>query len=195
MSDYDSRRYALVNHWDPSHLRKIDRLLHLGQSDRVLEVGCGRGHLTKRLAARGIDIVGIDANPNALEVAKSNRVINMRAEKLDFADDEFDALVSVHAIEHISSLEDALGEMARVLKPGGNALFIYPAEPIKGLYAIPTSMILYGTPLKARQVHCHRLWPAKLRRMVMPLGLTEVHKEFNLFKLPQFAVVFSKDHV
>ncbi len=95
MFEYDSRRYALVNRWDPSHLRKIDRLLLLNQGDRVLEVGCGRGHLTKRLAARGIDITGIDANPNVPEVAKSNRVINMRAEKLDFADDEFDALVSV----------------------------------------------------------------------------------------------------
>ena len=37
--------------------------------------------------------------------------------------------------------ERALEEMARVLKPGGEAMFIYPAEPIQGLYAIPTSII------------------------------------------------------
>lgn len=191
MSVYDSRRYALVNRWDPSHLETVDRLLPLQPSTTVLEVGCGSGHLTKRLAARGVDIVGIDANPNAAEVADSDRVLTMRAEALDFENDSFDALVSVHAIEHIPALEAALVEMARVLRPGGQALFIYPAEPIMGLYAIPTSMILHGTPFKAREVHCHKLWPSKLRRMVEPLGWAETHHEFNLLKSPQFVSRFA----
>ncbi|HSJ34288.1 MAG TPA: class I SAM-dependent methyltransferase [Acidimicrobiia bacterium] len=191
MSVYDSRRYALVNRWDPSHLETVDRLLPLQPSTTVLEVGCGSGHLTKRLAARGVDIIGIDANPNAAEVADSYRVRTMRAEALDFEDNSFDALVSVHAIEHIPALEAALVDMARVLRPGGQALFVYPAEPIMGLYAIPTSMILHGTPFKAREVHCHKLWPSKLRRMVEPLGWAETHHEFNLLKSPQFVSRFA----
>ena len=192
MSEYDSRRYALVNRWDPSHLRRIDRLLPLQPGQRVLEVGCGQGHLTLRLAERGIDIVGIDANPNAPEVAGSPLVRHMLAEDLDFVDAEFDALVSVHAIEHIPPLEQAAAEMARVLKPGGQALFIYPAEPIQGLYAVPTSVILYKTPFKARQVHCNWLSPGRVRRLMAPHGLVETHHEFNLFKSPQFISVFSK---
>jgi ubiquinone/menaquinone biosynthesis C-methylase UbiE len=115
----------------------------------------------------------------------------MRAEALDFEDDSFDAIVSVHAIEHIPALEAALIEMARVLRPGGKALFIYPAEPIMGLFAIPTSVILYGTPFKAREVHCHKLWPSKVRRMVESLGWTETHREFNLLKSPQFVSRFA----
>jgi SAM-dependent methyltransferase len=158
----------------------------------VLEVGCGQGHLTSRLAERGIDVVGIDANPNAPQVSGSSRVLHMRAENLDFADSEFDAIVSVHAIEHIPPLEEAVAEMARVLKPGGRALFIYPAEPIQGLYAIPTSVILHGTPFKARQVHCHKLSPTKVRALMEPHGLIEAHHEFNLIKSPQFISVFSK---
>jgi len=192
MSVYDSRRYALVNRWDPQHLKTIDRLLPLSNGDRVLEVGCGSGHLTKRLAERGIDIVGIDANPNAREVAASERVLHMQAERLQFDDKEFDAIISVHAIEHIPPLEAAIAEMARVLQPQGRALFIYPAEPIQGLYAIPTSVILYRTPFKARQVHCHKLWPSKLRRFVEPFGLSETHHEFNLWKSPQFVSVFTR---
>ena len=192
MSEYDSRRYALVNRWDPQHLKTVDRLLPLSEGDRVLEVGCGSGHLTKRLAARGVDIVGIDANPNAREVADSDRVLHMRAEHLDFDDKEFDAVISVHAIEHIPPLADAIAEMARVLQPQGRALFIYPAEPIQGLYAIPTSVILYGTPFKARQVHCHKLWPSKLRGIVEPFGLNETHHEFNLWKSPQFVSRFAR---
>jgi SAM-dependent methyltransferase len=191
-ADYDSKKYAMVNRWDPSHLEKIDRLLPLAEGTRVLEVGCGRGHLTNRLGERGIDIVGIDANPNASELAEGDRVLYMMAEDLKFPDDEFDAIVSVHAIEHTPPLEEAFSEMVRVLKPGGKALFIYPAEPIMGLYAIPTAVILHGNPLKAREVHCHKLSPKKVRALAEPLGLTETHHEFNLWKSPQFVSVFEK---
>ncbi|HJR92395.1 MAG TPA: methyltransferase domain-containing protein [Acidimicrobiia bacterium] len=187
---YDSRRYAVVNRWDSTHLDKVDRLLDLQPGEKVLEVGCGAGHLTNRLAARGVDVIGIDANPNASEIAGTDRVRTMRAEALDFADDAFDAIVSVHAIEHIPQLGAALGEMARVLRPGGRAMFIYPAEPIMGMYAIPTSVILYRNPLRAREVHCQKLWPSKLRRMVDPFGWIETHREFNLLKSPQFVSRF-----
>lgn len=192
VGEYDSRTYALVNRWDPQHLKRIDRILPLRAGERVLEVGCGQGHLTTRLAERGIDVVGIDANPNAADIAGSDRVVCMRAEQLEFPDDEFDAIVSVHAIEHIPGLGQAAREMARVLKPRGRALFIYPAEPIQGLYAVPTAIILHGNPTKARQVHCHKLSPSKVRAMFEPLGLTETHHEFNLWKTPQFISVFEK---
>lgn len=188
---YDNHRYAAVNRWDSSHLDKVDRLLDLKPGERVLEVGCGAGHLTTRLAARGVDIVGIDANPNASVIAGTDRVRTMQAESLDFPGDSFDVIVSVHAIEHIPELEGALDEMARVLRPGGRVMFIYPAEPIMGLYAIPTAMILYGNPLKARQVHCQKLWPAKLRGMVGEHGWIETHREFNLWKSPQFVSRFA----
>lgn len=192
MTSYDSRRYALVNRWDPSHLERIDRLVQIEEGDRVLEVGCGQGHLTKALASRGADIVGIDANPQAEVVAASPLVRHMKAEALDFDDASFDFVVSVHAIEHIPELESALAEMARVLRAGGKAVFIYPAEPIMGLYAIPTSIILHGTPFRAREVHCQKLWPAKLRRMVEPLGMRQVSSEFSLLWSPQFATTFEK---
>lgn len=194
MTTYDSRRYALINRWDPSHLKRINRLVTMPSGAKVLEVGCGAGHLAKALHAQGVDIVGIDANPQAADVAASDLVRQMRAEQLEFDDDSFDFIVSVHAIEHIPELEAALGEMARVLRPGGTAVFIYPAEPIQGLYAIPTSVILHGTPFKAREVHCQKLWPSKLRRMFEPLGMREVSSEFALFKTPQFASVFEKAH-
>lgn len=189
---YDSRRYALINRWDRSHLKRIERLAVLEPGMRVLEVGCGQGHLTKALAERGVDIVGIDANPRAAEVAEHSSVRHMRAEALEFGDGSFDLVISVHAIEHIPELGKALAEMSRVLVPGGHAVHVYPAEPIQGLYAIPTSIILHGTPLKARQVHCHKLWPAKLRRLSAPVGLMQIHSEFSLLKTPQFAAVFEK---
>ncbi|MFZ0014191.1 MAG: class I SAM-dependent methyltransferase [Acidimicrobiia bacterium] len=193
MTTYDSLKYASVNRWDSSHLKRIDRLVAMPTAARVLEIGCGQGHLTRALAERGLDIVGIDANPKAAELAGANGLVRqMFAEHLEFEDESFDYIVSVHAIEHIPRLEEALAEMARVLRSGGEMVFIYPAEPVMGLYAIPTSIILYGTPFKARGVHCQKLWPSKLREMVEPLGMREVSREFSLFKSPQFASVFEK---
>lgn len=192
MTTYDSSRYALINRWDPTHLDRIERLAPLGPGDRVLEVGCGRGHLTKALARRGVDIVGIDANPRAEEVAASGLVKHMSAEELDFDDESFDAVVAVHSIEHIPPIAQALGEMVRVLRPGGRAVFVYPAEPIKGLYAIPTSFVLYGHPFKAREIHCHRVSPGKLRRLLEPMGMSQTGREFSFFKTPQFSSAFQK---
>lgn len=192
LTTYDSHRYALLNRWDPSHLCRIDRLVSMAPDDRVLEVGCGQGHLTRAIAARGVDIVGVDANPRAPEVANSELIRHMSAEALSFEDEEFDVVVSVHAIEHIPPLKQALAEMVRVLKKGGKAVFIYPAEPVRGLYAIPTSIVLHGTALRAREVHCHKLWPGKIRRILEPMGMMETAREFSLFKTPQFASVFEK---
>lgn len=192
MTVYDSTRYARINRWDRSHLGRVNRLAAFRRGDRVLEVGCGQGHLTKALAAQGVDIVGVDANPQAAEVSGSDLVQCMPAESLLFDDASFDVVVSVHAIEHIPDLTQAMSEIARVLRPGGRAVFVYPAEPIQGLYAIPTSVILHGTPFKARQVHCHKLWPSKLRRLVEPLGFVETHREFSLLRSPQFSSVFQR---
>ena len=191
-AEYNSERYAVINRWDPTHLEKIDRLLSLKPGERVLEIGCGRGHLTKRLADRGIDVTGIDANPNASHLSESDRVLVMRAEALEFDNEQFDSVVGVHSIEHIPNLKGAFAEMARVLRPGGQALFIYPAEPIMGLYAIPTAMILHKNPLMAREIHCHKLTPKKVRLMLSPHGFEERHREFNFFKTPQFVSVLEK---
>lgn len=189
---YDSSRYAAVNRWDRRHLVTVSRHLDPRPGDRILEVGCGRGHLTRRLLDLGCEAVGIDANPNASSAAVVEEIRHMYAEQLDFADRSFDKLVSVHAIEHIPDLEGALDEMARVLAPGGRAVLVYPAEPIKGIWAVPTAVILHHNPFRATQVHCQWLWPAKLIRLTAPRGFTHVHSEFNLLSSPQFVTVLDR---
>ncbi|MPZ52734.1 MAG: methyltransferase domain-containing protein [Acidimicrobiia bacterium] len=190
---YDSEAYVRANRFDPTHLAKVTRLLDPKAGAKVLEVGCGRGYLTKAMIEElDLDVIGTDVNPNAEGEAVSDRVRAMSAEDLDFPDDHFDHIVTVHAIEHIPPIEMAFAEMTRVLKPGGTLLAIYPAEPIQGLFAIPTSIILHGTPFKAREVHCHKLTPSKVRAIATPFGLTETHHEFNLLRSPQFVSVFQK---
>jgi ubiquinone/menaquinone biosynthesis C-methylase UbiE len=189
---YDSVRYALANRWDPGHLRTVLDHVPLRRGMRVLEVGAGRGHLVRRLRQRGVDAAGVDLNPGAVEHAVTPAVLEMDATDLEFDDATFEAVVSFHAIEHIPDLDAALAEMVRVLRPGGTLLLVYPAEPVKGIWAIPTSIILHGTPLKAREVHCHRLTPRRLAERLEGLPVETVDDSFQLLKSPQFTTVLRR---
>lgn len=93
---------------------------------RVLDVACGTGVLTlaaeERVGSDG-DVAGLDANPEMLSVArsKSGRIQwrEGRAEALPFPDQSFDAALSQFALMFFDDPPAALGEMMRVLKPGG----------------------------------------------------------------------------
>jgi SAM-dependent methyltransferase len=96
------------------------------KGDRVLDVACGTGALT--LAAAGIvgpsgSVVGLDANPEMLAVARRKPVqvewLEGTAEALPLPDNSFDAVVSQFALMFFEDKPKALGEMMRVLKPNG----------------------------------------------------------------------------
>ena len=90
---------------------------------RVLDLGAGIGHSYELLAPR--ESVAVDLDPDALEgQARETVVADMR--ELPFADASFASVVSVHSIEHVPDPERALGEVRRVLRPGGTAIFVTP---------------------------------------------------------------------
>jgi SAM-dependent methyltransferase len=89
---------------------------------RVLEVGCGMGQFAERLARVGSsDVVATDLSPRMVELTKERgvdaRVADVQA--LPFADAEFDCVVANAMLYHVSDLDLALQELARVLKPSG----------------------------------------------------------------------------
>jgi SAM-dependent methyltransferase len=187
----DMGRYALTQRWDAQHLATIRRLLDPQPGTRILEVGSGRGHLTSQLDRLGAIATGVDANPAAADHALARDIRVMNVERLEFADDEFDQLVSVHAIEHFPNLAGAFAEMARVLRPGGRMLLIYPWEPIRGVGAVPDAITLYRNPFRARQMHLQKPRPGMVRKLAEDVGLTHVHTEFKIF-WPQFTTLLHK---
>jgi SAM-dependent methyltransferase len=94
---------------------------------RVLDVGCGDGQISRLLAAGGATTVGIDPTWNQISVARQRggggSYVRSGAAELPFADASFDAAVACLVFEHIDDVYGAIGEVARVLRPGGRFSF------------------------------------------------------------------------
>jgi len=95
---------------------------------RILDIGCGEGQVSRRLAIPGVEVVGLDPTGSqvrsAYERGGSARFLRARAEALPCVDGQFDAAVLCLAIEHVEAFETAIGEVARVLAPGGRFLLL-----------------------------------------------------------------------
>lgn len=191
---YDSENYALLNRpiETTRHARRIHRYLAPRVEHRLLEVGCGRGWLTQRMQERHPLTYGVDVNPKSIQHGVAENLSVMDAVDLRFADEAFDLVYSVHAIEHIADAGGALSEMHRVLVPGGRILLVYPAEPVRGLYAMPGAWIGFGNPLLARQLHVHRFTPQRIRRLAGQVGLAHVESALDLLITPQYMSVLEK---
>lgn len=93
---------------------------------RVLDVGCGEGRFCRMLSERGADVWGIDPTPRLIEVARQRHPVGSyalaAAEALPFLAGAFDLAVSYITLVDIVGYREAIGEMARVLRPGGALL-------------------------------------------------------------------------
>jgi len=117
-------------------LKALD-LLELTGTEKVLDIGCGTGTLTieaaKLLTGEGSLAIGLDAAPKMIEVArgKAAGIKNIRfdvgiGEQLTYPDGYFDRIVSTFFFHHINFelKKRTVGEMYRVLKPGGSAVVV-----------------------------------------------------------------------
>jgi SAM-dependent methyltransferase len=102
---------------------------------RVLEVGCGPGRLSIRLARQhGLDVTGLDLDPAMIERAQANADRTENGDErrpsflvgdvasLAFPDGSFDLVVSTLSMHHWADPTAGLAEIGRVLRPGGRAL-------------------------------------------------------------------------
>jgi len=127
-------------------------LLALRPGERVLDVGCGSGVVTRdvarRVAPHGL-AVGLDPGPGFLAVARElaerdglSRQIEFRegsALSLPFGDAEFDAVLAVTTLTHVPDGERAIPEMARVARPGGRV----------GIFDLDTDSLILAHPDRA----------------------------------------------
>lgn len=171
---FKSAAYAKVNFGKYSQYWWSNRFYaglvrrHGPKHGRVLEIGCGLGHLLTWLEGR-YDVYGTDINTWALEQARQvvpqGHFAEMSAEDLSpFPDGHFAVVIAKHVVEHLPNPEQAVVEISRVLQPGGLLVLATPNldSPMRKLrkdqwigYADPTHISLKrpGEWLAALQRH------------------------------------------
>ena len=85
-----------------------------GGDPAVLDAGCGRGYLSRLLAADGLKVTATDIAPAA--GAGKYFAVAADIESLPFAAQSFDTVISTHTLEHVLNAEAALAELRRVAR-------------------------------------------------------------------------------
>ncbi len=129
--------------WRAGQERRLEIIAHAA-GERimgvVLENGCGVGMYVEKLSALGGKVIGLEFDhERAVEArGRSAHIVNAAGENMPLPPECFDLILSHEVLEHVQDDQAAVGEMVRVLKPGGRiALFCpnrgYPFET-HGIY-------------------------------------------------------------
>jgi SAM-dependent methyltransferase len=140
--DLDALTSSALKHlrehwWDDAFTAFLEETLRPRPGKRILDVGCGTGTgeiSLARLRLSQMHLFGVDLVTDRVRDAHAaTRGINARvgyaaadACRLPFAADSFDSTYCVAVLQHIRDLSGALGEIARVTRPGGRVLIVEP---------------------------------------------------------------------
>ncbi len=118
--------------WDPQAYGKNGAFVHelaggvlewlaAQPGEHILDLGCGDGQLTQRIAATGAIVRGVDASPEMIVSARSRGIVvdESPAELLPYPSATFDAVFSNAALHWMRDQDGVLAQVRRVLKPGG----------------------------------------------------------------------------
>ena len=143
---------------------------------KMLEPGCGRGEFLNNFKNLGLDVVGVDISPEAIEIENGFEVklCDIEKEKLPFDDNSIDIIYSKSFIEHLHYPERYLEEAYRVLKPNG--IFLTLTPDWQSNYKIFFDDFTHRTPFTS-------------------MALTDAYKmygfrEINVYKFRQLPIVW-----
>lgn len=166
---WSAERYALNARFVSDLGAPVVELLDPQPGERILDLGCGDGALTKRLVEAGADVVGVDASPDMIAKARAD---GLDAHVMDAhhltVEGPFDAVFSNAAKHWMTKPDLVLQGIARCLKPGGRMVAEFGG--IGNVAAIRTAIIAvldrhYGISTTLHDVwyfpsvseHCKRL--------------------------------------
>lgn len=173
-----SRRLAL--------LLKVLPQVELQPGSSILDLGAGPGTYTRALSRLGYHCIGFDFSSNVINAAKqkgkAESYVQGNAYELPFQKSVFSAVVCVGVLQSLSRPEIALGEMVRVLAPGGS-LFL------DGLNALFWLRLLAGLANRVeKKLKCYD--PRDVRMQAERLGLVDT--QIHWLAVPRWSQVLAR---
>jgi len=148
---------------------------------KVLDLGCGAGHASFAAASAAGEVVAYDLTDSMLRVVEQAaadrdlaniRTVRGRVESLPFGNASFDWVISRYSAHHWRNLDLAMAEIARVLKPGGQACLIDVAGGPEPLFDTHLQAVeLLRDPSHVRN-YTEREWLAFFERHALPAEIS-----------------------
>jgi demethylmenaquinone methyltransferase/2-methoxy-6-polyprenyl-1,4-benzoquinol methylase len=163
--DTIASRYDLVNDLQSFGLHRLwkRRLLNLAQprpGQRALDLCCGTGDVTRALAQRGVETVGLDFSEPMLAVANARtkartagvglQFLRGDAQQIPFPDNSFDLVTISYGLRNLADWQRGLAEMQRVARPGGRLLVLDFGKPDNAIWRGIYSPISGGSAVLGR---------------------------------------------
>jgi SAM-dependent methyltransferase len=175
-----------------------------GGPRRALDLGCGSGNLTGHLLALGFDVTAADVSPEFLRTVRRRfGVDTLRLNGIDLAgvpDGSFDLAAAYSVLHHIPDYLAMVGELARVVRPGGVVVLDHEAN--EHFWGPDGCAHHFRQELSRRELERPRLWnPARRRwqRYLMPskyvLGLRLLVDPDYLMGIEGDIHVWAEDHI
>ena len=155
---YDLITVLLSYGRDRAWKRRLVSMSAAGPQTRALDLACGTGDIAFALADRGAAVVGLDVTLRMIQLARQKAAVRGGPAlpfivgdmmTLPFSDASFDLITTGYGIRNVPQIRPAIGEIRRVLRPGGLMLsldFDRPANPlIRGVYV--TYLTIVGSAL------------------------------------------------
>ena len=167
---YNSKNF-LVKYVHRNRLKNLVKTLPNEDGLKVLDAGCGEGHLLELLIKRNKNNIyyGIDLTPEALKKAKERcpdvRFIEGDLSKIDIEDSFFDFIICTETLEHVDAYQKVINEFKRLLKPGGYLVITFPNE----FWWTVSRFLLGRRPIKVPD-HINSFSPGSMQKYVsLPL--------------------------
>ena len=168
----------------------IKKYIDPNKSSVILEVGCNTGEFVKYLMTQypKSTIIGADIN----DKFKNEFIHAVCATDLSdrFDKSVFDLVCAFETVEHIKEMEKFFFEVQKILKDRGIFVISFPFEMFRGQTALFDSLFIYRNLAFAKQLHVHKLFPAKIRQIMKNLQFSIITSTLRFIPWPSFVMVF-----
>lgn len=171
--------------------RDIKIIPYQGQG-KILDIGCGSGRTLSLLKKRGWNVYGIEANSQAVDIARNKLGLQVylgNISNVDFQNDFFDVVTMTHTLEHMANPKQILRKVNKILKTSGTLIITVPdSDSLEARYfkqfwlGWDPPRHLYSFSLKTLKKMLQAVGGFRIKRIRYEMG-TAVLRESLTYKL------------